>query len=82
MAEISFGPRGGVKFSDIIDKLVEVARAPIKTLEAKKANYQDKITLLPGPEHQAPGVPDARERDEHAFRSSPSGPPRRATRPG
>jgi flagellar hook-associated protein 2 len=46
MAEISFsGLGGGVKFSDIIDKLVEVARAPIKTLEAKKANYQDKITL-------------------------------------
>lgn len=36
----------GLKTSEIIDKLAEVERTPIKRLEAKKATYTERLTLL------------------------------------
>ncbi|MCS7242186.1 MAG: flagellar filament capping protein FliD [Candidatus Caldatribacterium sp.] len=36
----------GLKTSEIIEKLVEVERAPIKRLEAKKTTYTERLTLL------------------------------------
>lgn len=36
----------GLKTSDIIEKLAEVERTPIKRLEEKKATYSERLTLL------------------------------------